>query len=196
MMRTNKTIFFILLIPLSIGLLSAINNTPDENCVIWTSGYKLKWSDFQGSPNPSGTFDEEAGIKIKIEVTGKITRNTYDISVSCIFDKSKSWTTTKDTGTYLLEHEQIHFDIGEIYARQLRKKFSEMNDITDVNFEERVRKMYHDVNSSCTDYENKYEFETCHSTNRIKQALWKERVDSIMSNTKKFESRFVSISKI
>lgn len=194
MHKISKIIFFILSTFLGLILLSAISNTPDDNNVIWNSEYKLKWSDFLGTPNPSGTFDEEAGIKIKIEVTGKISRKSYDISVRCIFDKSKSWTTTKDTGEYLLQHEQLHFDIGEIYARQLRKKISEMNDLTDANFEEKVRIMYHDINSSCTEYENKYDFETCHSTNLIKQALWNERVDSILNETKKFESKFVSVS--
>ena len=96
------------------------------------------------------------------------------IVAKAFFDKSKSWTKAADNKE-LLAHEQLHFDITELFTRKLRKKLSELNDpcgkdskkvqgIYDKNFEELNR------------YQIRYDKETEHSMIETTQKTWEEKI--------------------
>ena len=94
--------------------------------------------------------------------------------VKCFFDISKSWTKDPENKA-LLEHEQLHFDITELFTRKLRKQLSELKDpcgkdsgkiqtIYDRNFEEMNK------------YQQRYDQETEHSVKELVQKGWEEKV--------------------
>jgi len=110
-----------------------INN--DENQILWSEKVKLKWSDFQGKPKP----EESRGLTVA-ETQGAINilnivliNNLPQITIGAFFIKNKSWTITKDT--LALQHEQLHFDIYELYVRKIRKKFKELNEQNETNIQ-------------------------------------------------------------
>ncbi|MFC6998797.1 DUF922 domain-containing protein [Rufibacter roseus] len=96
--------------------------------ICWQENAKLKWSDFQGEPNNKfkTTLNTNAGAVTATRLTRTPISDekgflNYDITVCFIKDLSF---TTDTTSSELLQHEQLHFDIMELYARKIRKSLS------------------------------------------------------------------------
>ena len=69
----------------------------------------------------------DAKAEIKLNIKGVIIYKITKIKVTAIFSRTQSWmdhTLSKfQDMDVVLHHEQRHFDIAEIYARKLQKKF-------------------------------------------------------------------------
>jgi len=96
--------------------------------ICWQDNVKLKWSDFQGVPNSKFkttlNTDAEAVTAIRTVRTPISDEKgflKYDIAVCFMKDLSF---TTDTTSSELLQHEQLHFDISELYARKIRERIS------------------------------------------------------------------------
>src|SRR4051812_40689663 len=89
-----------------------IKDFPDDT-IHWKSTYELKWSDFQGAPDASSKF--AAITKVTVKYSLKYTDTSYSYVVECLFNKKLSWV-IDTTDLSILEHENGHFDIAEIFA--------------------------------------------------------------------------------
>ncbi len=66
------------------------------------------------------SIDSPAASAITINpVIYAVNESTYYYNISALFNKYESWMIVKSKD--ILEHEQIHFDIFELYARKMRK---------------------------------------------------------------------------
>ena len=75
----------------------------------------------------------------------------------------------------LLEHEQGHFDLSEVYARQLRKKLDEKK-LTVFNLSNDANVVFKDVYASYVDRQELYEQETQNGLDHKKQAEWSNQI--------------------
>jgi len=90
-----------------------------RDSICWRKDYKLKWSDFKGVRGPGE--QAKAATSAAIYVGGHRDKNGLpDYTVNNWFVKRLSWT-TDTTSLTLLAHEQVHFDIAELYVRKIRK---------------------------------------------------------------------------
>lgn len=98
----------------------------EENDTLnWSSSRKLTWEDFKASPDTTD-FTVRALTFVGIGVyNGKWVDGVPHINVFCRFYKNKSW--VKDKTSSSLVHEQLHFDIWELYARKIRKAYDSLN---------------------------------------------------------------------
>ena len=183
--------FFLFLCIFIISFKSEIKKT---SVIVWTSNYKLKWDDFQGIKDTLIDINEESMIKTKIEVITKISKEKVEFQILSYFDKEKSWT-INDSSLMLLNHEQLHFDITEIFARELRKKLSSIKFISSQNLKDKVKELYHKVNLASIEYQLKYDRETNHSKNKSQQLIWNERIKDILKNTNNYSSVKIIIPK-
>lgn len=154
---------------------ASCNKAPqDDNIIVWDSKRKLKWDDFKGvRSNPDVNVGGESSISIKYEYVVKRKLKRYD--VVCFFTRSKSWTTATDE--YHLNHEQKHFDIGEIYARKLRKWFAENRRIiTDDNYRI-MDSVYYQHIDLMRKAQDEYDAETRWSMLKMAQWNWNEEID-------------------
>jgi predicted secreted Zn-dependent protease len=92
----------------------------------------------------------------------------------------KSWGLLKTS--YILAHEQGHFDITEIFARKLHRellkyKFSRRTFRQDVNL------IYDRVVKEKEAFQEAYDGQTDHSRNKKLQQEWLERIDRILEDT-------------
>lgn len=53
------------------------------------------------------------------------------VFVQSVFNTNESWVVPEGRNDYVLRHEQIHFDITEIYSRKLRKELDDANITSD-----------------------------------------------------------------
>ena len=103
-------------IAIAITCLSFIN---DDNTILWSETTKLAWIDFKGVPNNASPYKAFTESNIHTEIAAK--NNEATISIKVFFDKNKSWA-KETTNSELLMHEQIHFNITELWARKFRQQ--------------------------------------------------------------------------
>ena len=153
-----------------------------DDRILWLPDRKLTWKDFKGNPK------KDRGT-IRAETAGEITTDksywkegTPRFDVRCYFLNNESWTITRDSLT--LQHEQIHFDIYELFTRKIRKSFDSLNvkEVIDLKIYEKIFNMYLDKNKKYNDaYDDDVRFE------RSKQEQWIEKVTTGLEELKEFE---------
>ena len=103
--------------------------TEDLEQIPWSSDYKLKWSDFKGVKDSleSRYDDKYAACASEILATPEYDSGTLVYRVTNNFHPNSAWVIDSITmGAIGLEHEQIHFDIAEVYTRLIRSRIEEM----------------------------------------------------------------------
>ena len=97
-------------------LLSTLQN--EQDIVVWQNSRKLEYSDFK----MDGTKIEMlARSNLEMVYSHSIRNDTFRYDVYPVFYKKYSFINELHPMTLL--HEQIHFDIMEVCARLIRKKF-------------------------------------------------------------------------
>src|SRR5687768_6828529 len=89
----------------------------DRGTITWNEFYRLQWHDFQGEPQENSIGD--AGTVVQIKAKPYLVKKQVRYDVYALFNRKKSW--ARDYSESLLAHEQLHFDIAELYARKIRK---------------------------------------------------------------------------
>ena len=102
------------------------------------------------------------------------------------FEKKESWYKQDAHTDYHLAHEQLHFDVTELYARKLRKALSEQNfrcgeEDEFENYIEQYLKNWETAQQS-------YDFATHHSVDKESQKDWHYKIAFELSLLDEFKS--------
>lgn len=160
----------------------------DDNEIIWRSDRKLTWDDFKAHPNQEiikNSVIIQAQTAASIELFSSSSKNELlTIKVCTKFIKDKSWTVVRNEK--LLKHEQLHFDIFELYARKMRKAFDSLNmkKVKDIRQYEDIYDLY---NQKCDQYNELYDNQVYF--NDARQEQWFKKVATELDNLKKYEDR-------
>ena len=143
-----------------------------KDSIVWDRNYKLKWSDFMGAPDTSSAW--MAGCAPSIYVRGYWENNLPNFLVSNSFIRNKAW--TKDvTSIPMLRHEQLHFDIAEVYSRKIRKAVDSLRRMEVRTFEPysiEIRTLLNLYDET----DRIYDDETSHGVNGNVQSNWCQRI--------------------
>lgn len=153
---------------------------PALNELAWNEFYQLQWDDFQGKPDTDSRGD--AGAAVSIRAKPFLVRKQVRYDVVAIFNRGKSW--ARDRSPSLLAHEQLHFDIAELYARKIRKKVAELQDrgVNDLDFYNTViQALLLESNKA----DEQYDTETLHGALSGKQAAWAIKVQRELAGLNK-----------
>jgi hypothetical protein len=97
--------------------------TGEPDTFIWTvDHHKLQCSDFKAKP-PKKKTKEKAMSFVGVQYDFKTKNDSLTITIDAIFDRALSWMKDKS----FLGHEQGHFDVSEISARQFRKTIADLD---------------------------------------------------------------------
>ena len=110
-----------------------------------------------------------------IETDGKL---QLDIEISTHFYPEESWYQPALVNGVILSHEQLHFDISELFARKMRKIVAETNFTSNVKAE--IKKIYRDILKELSAFQKKYDFETNFSRNIEKQLEWNRKISEAL----------------
>ena len=186
----NKIIPVIFLIVLSSFSFGQKKLKLKNDTIIWKQDYKLSKNEFKGhrlDKNASASTSSSLILYLK-EIDSDL-----KIIVEAIFFKSHSC--MKIDSKYTLKHEQIHFDIAELYARKLRASLSN-TDFTQVkNMESLINKLYHKTQKEFVAEQEKYDNDTEHGLNSAKQALWEENIQEQINELSEYSSTVVNVKK-
>ena len=151
----------------------------DEEVISWSPGLKLSWVDFKGKPtNREAAAITASGITYSFSTTSWKDEVTLDFIVTTHFYPNKSWYRPDLCDAVILSHEQLHFDIAEVFARKMRKRLASTKFTKNVKAE--VAKIYDEINIALYVFQNRYDNETNFSKAREKQWLWNEKIAMLL----------------
>jgi len=151
--------------------------------IVWKEGRKIEWSDFQGKDFVGLRVLASSSIGIKLDY--KVADPVEWFNVECVFFRTKS-TTKKDNSPYILEHEQGHFDIGEIFARKLRKHILSIKGMVNSHNYSMLDSIQHLYLNLLSDEQDRYDKETEHSNDTVQQRLWVLRIRNTLDSFKAY----------
>ena len=154
------------------------------------SNKKLTWDDFKGPVSNKNSFDTSfASTGISYNMTyDPYPGNGIHVNVTAILDEDKSWKKPEVSEEYQLNHEQLHFDIAEIYARKVRQMVEEKIK-TAHDFEMYFKKEYQVIFDEYQAFQQKYDKETGHSLNKEKQEEYNYIVSKMLTDLKAYQKQ-------
>lgn len=184
-----KRILFILPV-----LFLLISFTDRKDVIVWQEGKLLTWDDFKGKP--AKRFSA-ASTHYDTFKTTEEKGNKTEVVVEAIFYTNKSWKKVSWINDAVLEHEQKHFDIVELFARKLRKEIQAHKYSNYENVKSVTDSLYDKMDKEMDLFQDKYDDETDASMNGDQQRKWNTKImDEIQSlSAYKNTSFMVSYSK-
>lgn len=159
-----------------------------DQSITWQVNQKLSWDNFKGKPDPNS--DAAAVTSSGITFGYRLSRvnnlvESINVEATAHFYPEKSWVKSDEADNHILGHEQLHFDITELYTRKLRKAISEVVISQNVNniLDEIHSKIVTDLNN----FENLYDSETDFSRDFETQAKWQVLIKRELEALKSYQ---------
>lgn len=154
----------------------------EEEMVLWTPSKKLSWADFKGKPSniSNAAAITASGISYSFSAQGTKDRMELDFKVDTYFYPGKSWYKPKLANPMILSHEQLHFDISEVFARKLKQILAETEFTSNAKAE--VKEIYREVLRELNDYQHLYDGETNFSRDTVQQLIWNNNIKRALNN--------------
>ena len=160
-----------------------------QDTIIWKKDSALTKDCFKTKSSGSApAFSSIAIVTYQREYNGNML-----YYVDAIFLKSKSF--MKDESIYSLKHQQLHFDICELFARKLRQRISKRDFRRVTNIEKTVRVMYDKIVDEWQIVEEKFDKDTQNGLNAAKQQVWTDKIAAQLTALDQFTSTGVDIVK-
>lgn len=160
-----------------IAIVVSICMFQDQSTMSWNHDYRLDWSDFKGKPTPQHSAVAVTASGISFRYSTKMSKTQlidYSFMVKADFYPEQSWYLKEHANTSILNHERLHFDITELYARKFRQRIKNTTFTRNINSEmEAIREA---INAELETMQNTYDAETSHSQNEDKQKEWQAKI--------------------
>ena len=183
--QTLKNIFFF------IGFITLMSfSFVKDDFILWQENKKLKIQDFKADNKDTVKVNRQqflgaiSAIRIEYSSFQRNKNSVPDFSIKTYFDPNESWMLLKND--YVLQHEQIHFDLTELYARKMRKSVESLRqkNITNISI---YRKKIQHWNAMKEKASNQFDADNQDYYIKIgqkilfqknpKQEAWKKKVD-------------------
>ncbi|AZI69623.1 regulator of G-protein signaling domain-containing protein [Cloacibacterium normanense] len=131
-----------------IGFISLLSfSFVKDNFILWQENKKLKIQDFKAENKDTIKVNRQqflgaiSAIRIEYSSFQRNKNSVPDFSIKTYFDPNESWMLLKND--YVLQHEQIHFDLTELYARKMRKSVESLRQKNVTNISIYRKKIQH-----------------------------------------------------
>ena len=118
-----------------------------DDFILWQENKKLKIQDFKADNKDTVKVNRQqflgaiSAIRIEYSSFQRNKNSVPDFSIKTYFDPNESWMLLKND--YVLQHEQIHFDLTELYARKMRKSVESLRQKNVTNISIYRKKIQH-----------------------------------------------------
>lgn len=140
----------------------------------WAAGRPLTWDDFRGRPHRTlfKAAETTSTVTYAIGCLGAETRFT----VLTTFSTMESWVrpdvrADPAASDAMLRHEQTHFDITELFGRELRRALGAAEGLCPHDLA-RARALFDSLAATSRALQARYDLETEHGTLSDRQAEW------------------------
>ncbi|KUG08410.1 DUF922 domain-containing protein [Solirubrum puertoriconensis] len=150
----------------------------------WSAKRPLTWADFKARPNTADPLHALTTANIGAQIGCK--DYVFSANVQATFTPTESWVKAPQTASAaLLHHEQVHFDLTEVHARMLRQR------LQTIKFDcERLQPAFNNLMkvaiTAWQREQQRYDVETNHGLNLVKQKAWHEQVQQRLTQLQAF----------
>lgn len=163
-------------------------HTNDE-AIAWRDDFKLSWSHFKGTPKQdmSAVAVTASGITFGLSVkeTDAIV-TSFSTNVYAHFYPNRSWYKKDQSDNRILAHEQLHFDITELYARKFRSEIAKLKVSNTIRTQ--LKSLHESINKELAATQNRYDKETNNSLNKDFQDQWNLYVAKELAKLNSYKS--------
>lgn len=171
-------------------LLLFVGHTNNDETIKWQDTQKLSWEDFKGTPNPDSDAVAltASGITFGYSVKTRGKRIVgYSTTVEAHFYPKKSWYHSEKADDYILAHEQLHFDITELYVRKFRQQLERL--VVNQNIKVQMGQIHEAINDALDKTQKMYDEQTNHSIVVEAQAYWENYIKEELAKLDKYKSQ-------
>jgi len=161
----------------------------EEETITWYKNLKLEWSDFKGEPKPVGNAvaTTASGVSFGFSATKSSSGlEDYSFQITSHFYPDKSWKVSEALSDVVLNHERLHFDITELYARKFRQRITNFKFTNAINNE--MQSIHNAIIKELGELQNKYDAETNHSLNIEQQLAWQKFIEEELNKLSNYGS--------
>jgi hypothetical protein len=153
------------------------NAGTNENEIVHNTERPLTIADFKGPPDAlsKALAATSSGFMLQYEMKGDYSGNTANVELVPYFEIQKSWMKPGGKTAYVLQHEQLHFDITAIKAYELAAAIKNYT-FTVANFKEEMASLQKQYSKEMELMQAQYDEETSHGVFKGKQNLWQARI--------------------
>ena len=151
---------------------------PEGPAIDWSPEFRLAWSDFRAEQS-RGRGNAVAASTCGFGYEGIVQGDQIRVNVYVRFYCEESWHNNNYRLDEILAHEQLHFDICELYGRILYNNIVDLRkrgQLTEKNLGKTLKKLRDEYDQ----VQEKYDRETSHSMNSEKQVEWRQRIDNAL----------------
>lgn len=150
----------------------------NSETVYYSTERPLVWNDFKGRPDNSSIAAAmtASGFGYKADFKSLGPKSQLNVAVYCYFNKNSSWVKPGKTTTYILGHEQQHFDISFIAAAMFFDKLKNAG-INKSNYNVMLPKIYNDAVALMNKMQQEYDGQTKNGQLKEEQARWSAYLD-------------------
>ena len=165
-------------------ILSFIVNDDPRERFSYQEHPQLTWQDFKGVP-PKGAHhfaSVNCGMGYSFSSSSIGGDIKVDVKVISYFYPQLSWKkNTNESNAALLAHEQLHWDISELYARKLRAAFSKYVPQKDPKKE--IDFIFRKFEKDRQQLQSTYDLETNHGLIKDLQEIWSIKIKEELFKT-------------
>lgn len=167
---------FISYSPVKGGSNSTTTETANREQFSWSDHTKLTWEDFKGEVNaPREESAAATYCSIGFKTIVPAPDSLPEIVVYNAFYVNKSWVRSDAKIPSILDHEQGHFDLCEIYTRKFKDHVSSFK-LNSNAAKQQLLDAYADLSKEYEARQQAYEEETAHGTNMAEQKRWQDMI--------------------
>ncbi|WP_400078632.1 DUF922 domain-containing protein [Winogradskyella sp. R77965] len=170
-------------------LLLFVGNNSNEETMTWDESRKLTWEDFKADPNlqSDAVALTASGITFgySVKTSGRRIID-FSTSVEAHFYPNKSWYFEEKGNDYILSHEQLHFDITELYARKFREQLKRLK--VNQNLKEQMKRLHTAINEALDETQKRYDEQSSHSINTEMQKRWESFIAKELTSLEQYKS--------
>lgn len=165
-----------LILKTALIFLLSIPTFANAQLVKWDTNRPLVWSDFVGGVDENIHHDAftHCTINYSYHWTKRNGQYQFTFTIKSGFDPQTSWCRPGKQTDLTLKHEQLHFDIHELYARKISMALNQFA-YTD-NFKNETEGIFRNLLKECQAMQDKYDEETNHSRIKDKQLEWEAKI--------------------
>ncbi len=168
-----KKLTFIFFLLFSVSFL----NAQESETIAWGEDVELSWDHFLAQPMGEMPFNALTSARPVIEMKTKQAGQdvSMDFSIVTHFFPNESWAQEKNGPDFLLTHEQIYFDIAELFSRKLRSEVQ--NYAFTSNFLDEYQSIYNRLITEKNDYQALFNFDTKYGGEVKELKKWEKKIE-------------------
>jgi len=154
----------------------------EGDTIYYTASRPLTWSDFKSKIRRSNKYAAMVMPNIGYDQNEEITDGVIHVTITLktFLAKTDCWLGSSYKDSYMLNHEQRHFDVAKIVTEQFNKQIAKAKLNTD-NYEAVINMQYLDSYRDMNKLQKDYDAQTAHGLNRTAQDTWNKRIDDLLA---------------